>query len=148
MPTIVLDQENDPNKFWNPHSIHTTTGDGRDLIVLSGVLEINLKGRSADHWNWCTVYSRHSLPIPDDKHFKIEHGAPIVTLSSISNNATSYNAGYSVEWFHLLNDGSAAPYVTVRTRIGVADIDGFLNRLGYQITLVGQIVEAKEAELI
>jgi len=80
------------------------------------------------------------IPGPGDKDFQILQGAPLITLSHISNSGQSVNVGYSVEWFDIL-ERPPATSVTVRAKIGVGDSDGLLRRVGYHVTLVGEFVD-------
>jgi hypothetical protein len=61
-----------------------------------------------------------------------------VTLNAIQNDDTSNWAGWAVDSFRLANPGDPVKQqITVETGVAVRDVDGYLLRLGYQVTLSG-----------
>jgi hypothetical protein len=66
--------------------------------------------------------------------------APIVALSSISNDAAAYDAGWAVDGFRLRETDVAHAHVTLAVDLAVRDIDGWILRLGYCLHVTGNEV--------
>lgn len=117
------------------------TGDGHIAYVLTGIVPVTVKG-SGKEWKWQDV--KFNVPIPGltgSERFDLIHWAPFVTPCWISNDNTAVNAGWAVQYFDLLN--AAAPQVgrvEVECTVGVRDVDGYINGLGFNIALVGDEV--------
>jgi hypothetical protein len=138
------------------------------LLVLSGVGIVSLRGTS--NWLRETAHilpdmrvpldyaiNRFSIPRPPgaeatdyDVGFQLEQWAPFASISSIFDQDQSVNAGFAVDaWRH-------SPFATgtdafsgqsvgcifdgIIVNVAVRDSDAWLYRVGYNITLLGQIV--------
>ena len=136
---ININQSGEPRRFVNPQIIHTKTGDGKELVVLSGIVLVHLKGNSEAHW------LREELVLGIDitpilaagKGLSVEQGAPLVTLNAVYNKNVSNNAGYAVDSCQLTSLQQAVRYVHVECDVAVRDTDGWLYRIGYYVTLIG-----------
>jgi len=102
--TLRISGLKNPEKFVTPHHVHTKTGDGKELIILTGVVIIDLKGESGEQWRWETVDFgipfRHIHPV--GKALAPENWAVFVTINAIYNAGSSYNSGHAVDAFELL----------------------------------------------
>jgi hypothetical protein len=140
------------------------------LLVLSGVGIVNMKGKTADDWLHDQVLimpdmhgplsyaiSRFSIPRPPGTEgtdynvvFQPDQWAPFAGLSSVFDQEQSVNAGFAVDdWrpFHFSSGTDAftgQPVGGIFTGIlvdtAVRDVDAWLYRVGYNITLEGRIV--------
>jgi hypothetical protein len=51
------------------------------------------------------------------------------------------DAGWALDWFRLANPSARTPgQITVETQVAVRDSDGWVYRLGYEVTLAGTLV--------
>ncbi len=76
----------------------------------------------------------------EECELQTEHFSASMHLNAISNGGTAANAMWAVNdvtfpWWPHSNGG----YITVRASIGINDIDGMLWRIGYNVTLLGQM---------
>lgn len=133
--------------FGSLHSVRTITGDNKQLITLTGIVQIDLEGQSAKQWRDEVIIIKPRIGyIPKDKALHIEHWAPFVTINTIYNVSEADNAGWAVNnfWIELPNDRKikyTIPHVEIRARVSVRDVDGWLLRVGYQVTLSGTLVK-------
>ena len=66
------------------------------------------------------------------------HGGTVVaSLASIYNRNISNNAGWAVDGAHVFTDEKAEG-IAVEAKIAIRDSDGYLYRLAYQVTALGQ----------
>ncbi len=114
------------------------TADSELAYVLTGIVPVTVKGTGGE-WNYVDL--EFDVPIPDlgsGKALKLTHWAPFVTPCWLSNDNTAVNAGWAVTSFELVNP-TALQYgkVEVTCEVGVRDKDGFVNGLGFNISLLG-----------
>lgn len=134
-------------RFESLHSVRTITGDKKQLITLTGVVRIDLKGSSTKNWREEEVIiCPRIVYIPKDRALQLEHWAPFVTINAIYNEKTAVDAGWAVNNFSLeLPPENKVtyryPHIEIKTRVLVRDSDGWLFRVGYQVTLSGILVE-------
>jgi hypothetical protein len=118
------------------------TADKQLAYMLTGVAPVTIKGSGGE---WKYVDYEFDVPIPDlgpGKALELVRWAHFVTPCWISNDRTASNAGWAVTSFDLVNPG-APQYgkVEVTCEVGVRDIDGFVNGLGFSISLLGTEVD-------
>ena len=143
--------EGSPNyggdRFESLHSVRTITGDNKQLITLTGIVRIDLQGTSSKHWRREEVIIEPRINyIPKNRALQVQHWAPFVTINAIYNKDRAVNAGWAVNnfWIELPRDRKITyrnPHVKVKTRVLVRDTDGWLFRVGYQVTVSGTLVE-------
>jgi hypothetical protein len=75
----------------------------------------------------------------------VEQWAPFATINSIYDAATAVDAGFAVDGFRPIiatsNNGIPNVFQSLEVDLAVRDRDAFIFRVGYQLTLVGRIVE-------
>ena len=138
------------------------------LLTLTGVALVDLKGASGS-WLRETVdvypdlkgamnhaISRHSVPRPPGAEgrdyntaFQVEQWAPFASLGSVFDQDQSVNAGFAVDRWRPAPFGSGKDVVTgeslgnlfaaIRVDVAVRDIDAWLHRVNYHISLLGRI---------
>jgi hypothetical protein len=117
-----------PLFYASPHELRTRTGDGRNLVVLSGYADFHLRGTGGS-WR-CVIGEIVRGPV----WRRLDDVAPIVSLASISNKYHAVNAGRAVDW---CTWSYRAGRIYLRCKLCVRDVDGYLHRVAYQITAVG-----------
>jgi hypothetical protein len=131
----------EPERFHTTHDLRTRTGDGRDLVVLSGYAEIDgndLKGKPDGTWNRKDLVFRVGprwIPPVDS--------VPVVSMTSIMNVAVAHNAGWAVDdcrvTFFEVVPGPPGVQLELTCRVAVRDSDGFMFRVNYYATTVGRL---------
>lgn len=135
------------------------------LLVLSGVVVVDMRGLYEAQWTTETVVIRPplwdplsyaidkwGLPTPSANYtleFDTEQWSAIVTLSSIWNKDVSVNSGYAVDAWRpgpwrqgqdaATNRQLDQLFDGLEVDLAVQDIDAWILRVGYHITLVGRI---------
>ena len=137
-PPVSLDDVANPTLFESQHFVHTETADRLHLWTLTGVVLLHLKGTGRD---WLRAQVNFGITVPDippGAALRLVHWAPFVTINAIQNDDTSNWAGWAVDRFGIVDPGTPITgQVTVRTDVAVRDVDGYLLRLGYEVTLSG-----------
>lgn len=119
--------------FWagwidSPQELRTKTGDGRDLVVLTGVAVCHWKGTGG-------AWIRDELLIPVGPAWRrLDDVAPSAALAAISNEQTAVNAGWATDNVRWSNWNAR---VLIHVAVAVSDIDGWLLRVSYNATAVG-----------
>jgi pimeloyl-ACP methyl ester carboxylesterase len=151
--------------------------DQRWLLVLSGVVEVDVKGASTSQWLNDTIdflpdlagplqwaVERWNIAQPQTPYerlaFALDEWAPSVSLSSIYDAHESIDAGFAVNaWrptpFQTGADVHLAPpfdlvgniFTGLRVDVAVRDDDAFLLRISYNITLLGRIIFFRSSPL-
>lgn len=134
-------------RFESLHKLHTETGDGKRLVILSGIVRIDLKGESTKDWRFEEIEIQPKIPsIPQDTALLVEQWVPLVTINTIYNEDTAVGAGWGVNNFWVDLPGSRMipyrnPRVNIKARVLVRDSDGWIFRVAYQLTMTGSLVE-------
>lgn len=142
--TIRISDITEPQKFISKHHIHTTIGPD-EFYVLTGVIIVDWKTKvTGSGWNReNSLLIGITIPgIPLHKALRLRHWAPFLTLNSISNDGPSNNAGWAVDEFSILDVSTPIQKeMVVKVQIAGRDSDGWIHRLGYHITLLGNFVD-------
>lgn len=117
-----------PRFYASPQELRTRTGDGRNLVVLSGYAGFILKG-SGGSWRRVT-----GEMVRGPTWRRLDDVVPIISLAAISNDNHAVNAGWAVDWCNWYNLNSR---IYLRCGLAIRDVDGYLIRVAYQITAVG-----------
>jgi hypothetical protein len=123
------------------HWVDFDTADGRKVFTLTGVAITIFQG-GATGQDWSRQDLVFGVPInglPAGKGLRIEHWAPFVTLNAISNDQVANNAGWAVDAFQLDPFPAVASEVNIRCKLAVRDVDGYVLRAGYTLTLLGSL---------
>jgi hypothetical protein len=133
-----------------PHS-----GENFELFIFSGIAIFNnLKGTGSS-WDGgdARIDADYSNVIPQGQAILPRHWTVDVHLASIFNANTAINTGWSVNNFSLARvenglggDRVAAVGGNLRLRAGIAvrDIDAFIHRLSYNVTILGKPVDFED----
>jgi hypothetical protein len=144
-------------------------GEQRWNIVLTGVVNVNLKGASGQFLRETVLFKpdvgsamrfaiqRYDMPIPPHSFggevaetvFQIEQYALHATISSTLNEDFTINTSYGVDLWRLNPSATSKDAMTntainkifagLQVDVAVSDIGGCLSRLSYHISLIGQI---------
>jgi hypothetical protein len=166
---ISIEERSFPRFFESRHFIATSLGDGRHSIVRSGILllpnesrddaeaagrpwePIGFKGTSTQAWRREQVRVdldlvpsinrlRPLAPGPNTYWaFRMDQWAPIASLNSVHDTGVSNYAGYGVETF-AIRQPAPDTYVTLELLVAVRDVDGWLYRIGFYVSLTGRLV--------
>lgn len=119
-----------PQFMANQHEIRTRTGDGQDMVVVSGHAGYHWKG-SGGSWK------RDEFLIPVGPVWgSLQDVAPMVTISAISNSDHAVNAGWAIDW---CNWSTLSGRLLLRAGAAVRDVDGYLLRVAYTATCIGRL---------
>ena len=105
--------------------------------------------------NW--AIGQHAIPKPAGApgvqyliRFSVDAWSPAVSPSAIFNQGQSTNSGFAVESWGINQFGTGTDALTgrpvanlfggVNAELAVREMDGWLYRVGYNITLIGKIV--------
>ena len=144
------------NRFRSQQWVHTPLPDGRHLLTLTGIViprgpdpkaEPWDTGTTSDQWRSDKVNLIIKFPanfmgfIPPGKSLEVLSAAPFITINTIYNGGEANNAGWGVDDFGIrLNlDRRIRPGVHIWAQLVVRDSDGYLYRLGYSLSLYGQL---------
>jgi hypothetical protein len=127
----------EPHRFETTHQLRTTTGDGRDMVVLSGYAVIrNFSGNPDGTWN------RKDLVFRVGPRWTTVETVPVVTITAIQNANVANNAGWAVDNCRV--EDVFEPSTNSRTKnlicqIAARDSDGDIIRVNYYVTMVGRL---------
>ena len=126
--------------------------DGSRSYTLTGVAGIDAQGGQPGEGRWSRWNIYLAIDIPDlpkspPKKLQLIHWAPFFSLNSISNDGVATDAGWAVDdWTAEQGAGHLDPITDPLSQVGylvkvaVSDSDGFLLRIGYNISLLGRLV--------
>jgi hypothetical protein len=131
-------------RFVSMHALQTRTGDGKDLVVLSGYVELVFVGPStSDPNNW----NRDELVGQVGPQWRSLYVVivPIVSLTSIENEDVATNAGWAVDHcpaglYNVFPGGPSGFQIELRPKLAVRDVDGQIRRLNYYVTALGELI--------
>lgn len=85
--------------------------------------------------------------LPDGQGLVIQQWAPTVVLGSIQDDGVADNAGWAVDDFDLeLTEDQADEYVYPVFNYAVGDVDGYLLRVAYTVTVTGYYAQLVNIE--
>ena len=136
----------DAPRFRSQYWVHTPVANDRHLVTLSGIVVIDYKGITSDEWRHDTLHLGIAFPsdfFPQKKVLKLEYWAPFVTINAIYNKDAAVNAGWAVDDFgvSLSPDKTVSGSIHIWANIAVRDSDGYLYRVGYNLTVSGVFVD-------
>ena len=135
---ISIHHSTEPNRFRSIHGVQSTTGDGRQMVTLSGVVLTDVKGTGSS-WYRDQLILTIPAPVscPANHGLRVQAWAPFVTVNAIYNKSHAVNAGWAVDDFWGPGPVVIIGDCTIYANIAVRDVDGWLYRVGYTLNLVG-----------
>lgn len=148
MSLYQFSQTTRPENFKSTHYVITTTPDGLWHWILTGIVDVHIKG-SGKTWAYHQVRIDLELPGIGENYVKIQQWAPFVTLNTIFNEGEASFAGWGVKSFKVLppggfevvKQGFLLRNIVIACDIAVRDSDGIIEELGYIVHIVGEVVK-------
>ena len=167
---ISIEERSFPRFVESRHFIATSLEDGRHSIVRSGVLLLpnesreeaeaagrpweptGFKGTSTQAWRREQVNVDLDLmpsinrlrplsPGPNTYWaFRMDQWAPVASPNAVHDMAVSNYAGYAVDAF-AVRQPEPATHVTLEMLVAVRDVDAYIYRIGFYVSLTGRLVE-------
>jgi hypothetical protein len=125
----------------SPHWVVYRTANDLLAYTLTGVVLLTFKGTGRRYLREPFSFKVPIPELPDKKGLKLVHWAPFVTLNSISNDGPATDAAWAVDDFAVTDTASVLRSVPITTHLAVRDIDGFILRVGYVISLLGSLAD-------
>ena len=148
MADIYLSINNpaDEPSFRSSHWVHTPVAYDRHLVNLTGIVIIDYKGITSGQWRRDRLHLAVPFPrdfFPANEWFKLENWAPFVTINAIYNQDEAVNAGWAVDDFGIDPQPGMKLYnsLGIWADIAVRDQDGYLYRVGYNVSVTGVITD-------
>lgn len=131
--------------FRSSHWVHTEAIGNRHLVTLTGIAIIDFPGSGAD-WRRERLGLTLRFPniFPGAEWLQVEHWAPFVTINAIANVHESVNAGWAVDEFEGPGPVKIRDGIKIWANIAVRDVDGYLIRVGYSVTVSGYFIAPPE----
>jgi hypothetical protein len=146
MADIFFSQSNpaDASRFRSFNYVHVPLGGNRHLITCTGIVIIDYKGETSDAWRRDKLHLSFPIPeLPAGQWLNLDYWAPFLTINAIFNQDQSINAGWAVDEVGLeVPQNRTIPALSIVADIAVRDSDGWLYRVGYNVTVSGQFVSA------
>jgi hypothetical protein len=130
-----------------PDEVHITgkmkmPASDRTVVMYSGYVLLNFHGDSdfvRDTIEFPLIDTRPGSPFgAADVWTDVREQTCMVTLASITNDQTAFNAGWAVDDCQFMRTSSSSTNpLTVRASLAVRDIDGFILRLAFHVTVQG-----------
>ena len=142
-----LDQ-NDPSQselFHSVHSLHYSLPDNQTILMLSGIVEVNLR---APGWSEesakANTYQEDltvDLSVPNDllvtgQSFKITKAVPYIGLNSLSGSA---HTSWGVNTFSVETGSPVIHSIRLQAKLDVSRSGEILQRIAYQVTALGKV---------
>jgi hypothetical protein len=134
------------DKFSSTHAIHYGLSDGRQMVLLSGIVSVDLKSPGWTNENatpgWFIQNLSLNIALPADMLRDGQSFRPIESVPFLSINAMAgfSNVGWAVNSFDLAMQDAAINSIQLKAELGVLSSGEILNRLGYHISLIGELV--------
>ena len=119
-----------PSSIETPQEIRLRDHAGRDLLVFSGYAVFSFKGTGGS-WRHDDIYIRIG-----PRWNRLDDCAAVVSLASISNRHHAVNAGWAVDNCRWTTYGGR---LLLQSRLAVKDSDGYIHRVAYHATVVGDL---------
>jgi hypothetical protein len=119
--------------------VYFETLSGQLAYSLTGVVRTTFKG-TGNTFTRDTLEFRVPIPdLPGGQGLKFDHWAAFVTLNSIANDDISKDAAWAVDSFQITSPETVKTEAVVDCGLAVRDVDGFILRVGYAVSLVGKL---------
>ena len=134
------------DKFSSTYAIHYGLSDGRQMVLLSGIISVDLKSpgwtneSAAPGWFIQNLSLNIALPtslLGDGQSFRMLESAPFLSINAIAGFS---NVGWAVNSFGLVMQDAAINAIQLNAELGVLSSGEILNRLGYHVSLIGELV--------
>ncbi|MFO7628834.1 MAG: hypothetical protein R6W06_04825 [Prochlorococcaceae cyanobacterium] len=134
------------DQFSSVHAIHYGLSDGQQMVLLSGIVSVDLQSPGWVNENavsgWFVETLSLSLALPagllaDGQSFRMVKSVPFLSINAIAGFS---NVGWAVNSFELAMQDAAVDSIQLNAELGVSRSGEILHRLGYHISLIGELV--------
>jgi len=141
----------DPNqadRFGSSHALHYPLSEGKQVVLLSGVVSVDLQSpgwvneNAATGWFVEELTLNLALPaglLKEGQSFSIVEAVPYLSLNAVSGFS---NVGWSVNAFGVAIEKSTSKSVQLNAELAVSRSGEILARVGYHLTVIGRIEPA------
>ena len=132
------------DRFRSVHSLFFDLADGRTVLQLSGLVDLDLRAPGWSSETADVAPYRHDLQVDlqlppgflaDGQHFAIEQSLPSVGLGSLLGVANVY---WGIDEVSLADDRSIDQIVRLQASVEVARSGEVLKGISYAVTLLGR----------
>jgi hypothetical protein len=134
------------DRFGSTHSLHYALSDGRQIVLLSGVVNVEMQSPGWMNENAGTNLFEDDLTLelalPADllreaQSFRIIEAVPYLSLNAITGLT---NVGWAVNGFQVAKPEAGVSAVQLDARVAVSRSGEILRSVAYHITLVGEVI--------
>ena len=132
------------DQFSSAHATCYGLSDGRQMVLLSGIVNVDLKSpgwsneNAASRWFIQNLSLNISLPanlLGDGQSFRLLEAVPFLSINAMAGFS---NVGWAVNSFHLAMEDAAVDSIQLKAELGVLSSGEILHRLGYHISVIGE----------
>jgi len=134
------------DQFGSTHAIHHGLADGKQLVLLSGVVSVEMKSpgwvNEAMVTGWFKDKLHLDLALPagllrQGQSFRIDDAVPYLSLNAIGGAS---NVGWGVNSFAIAKDDAATQSVRLTAELVVSRSGEIIHRMAYHVTLIGEVL--------
>jgi hypothetical protein len=134
------------DRFGSTHTLHYALNDGRQIVLLSGVVNVEMQSPGWMNENAGTNLFEDDLTIelalpgdlvPNAQRFRIIEAVPYLSLNAITGFS---NVGWGVTEFQVAKQEAGVRAVRLEARVAVSRSGEILSCVAYHITLIGEVV--------
>ena len=132
------------DQFSSAHATCYGLSDGRQMALLSGIVNVDLKSpgwsneNTASRWFIQNLSLNIALPanlLGDGQSFRLLEAVPFLSINAMAGFS---NVGWAVNSFHLAMEDAAVDSIQLKAELGVLSSGEILHRLGYHISVIGE----------
>ena len=132
------------DQFSSAHATCYGLSDGRQMVLLSGIVNVDLKSpgwsneNAASRWFIQNLSLNIALPanlLGDGQSFRLLEAVPFLSINAMAGFS---NVGWAVNSFHLAMEDAAVDSIQLKAELGVLSSGEILHRLGYHISVIGE----------
>ena len=132
------------DQFSSSHATCYGLSDGRQMVLLSGIVNVDLKSpgwsneNTASRWFIQNLSLNIALPanlLGDGQSFRLLEAVPFLSINAMAGFS---NVGWAVNSFHLAMEDAAVDSIQLKAELGVLSSGEILHRLGYHISVIGE----------
>ena len=132
------------DQFSSAHATCYGLSDGRQMVLLSGIVSVDLKSPGwsnenvASRWFIQNLSLNVALPanlLGGGQSFRLLEAVPFLGINAMAGFS---NVGWAVNSFHLVKEDAAVDSIQLKAELGVLSSGEILHRLGYHISVIGE----------
>ena len=132
------------DQFSSAHATCYGLSDGRQMVLLSGIVSVDLKSPGwsnenvASRWFIQNLSLNVALPanlLGGGQSFRLLEAVPFLGINAMAGFS---NVGWAVNSFHLVMEDAAVDSIQLKAELGVLSSGETLHRLGYHISVIGE----------